>query len=57
MTSSITASVSFISSKLTLVMYYYAGPGGRAVARLLGLWVRIPRGLWEFVSFECCVVK
>jgi len=28
---------------------------GSAVARLLGLWVRIPPGAWMFVCCECCV--
>jgi hypothetical protein len=28
---------------------------GSAAARLLGLWVRIPRGAWTSVSCECCV--
>jgi len=28
-----------------------------AVARLLGLWVRIPPGAWMFVSCDCCVLS
>ena len=32
-----------------------AGPSGRAAARLLKLWVRIPPGAWKPVSYECCV--
>ena len=28
---------------------------GSAVARLLGLQVRIPPEVWMFVCFECCV--
>jgi hypothetical protein len=30
---------------------------GSAVARLLGLWVRIPPGAWMFVYCECCVLS
>ena len=30
---------------------------GSAVARLLGLWVRIPPGAWMFVCCECCVLS
>jgi len=26
-------------------------------ARLLRLWVRIPRGAWRFVCCECCVLS
>jgi len=28
-----------------------------AVARLLGLWVRIPPEEWEFVCYECCMMS
>jgi hypothetical protein len=30
---------------------------GSAAARLLGLQVRIPPGIWMFVSRECCVLS
>jgi hypothetical protein len=30
---------------------------GSAAARLLGLWVRIPPGVWMSVSCECCVLS
>jgi hypothetical protein len=30
---------------------------GSAAARLLGLWVRIPRGAWMFVCCECYVMS
>ena len=30
---------------------------GSAVARLLGLWVRIPPGTWMSVCCECCVLS
>jgi hypothetical protein len=34
-----------------------SGPGrGSAIARFLGLWVRIPTGAWMSVSCECCVL-
>jgi hypothetical protein len=29
---------------------------GSAVARLLGLWVRIPSGAWRSVTCECCIL-
>jgi hypothetical protein len=30
---------------------------GSAAARLLGLWLRIPPGVWMSVSCECCVLS
>jgi hypothetical protein len=30
---------------------------GSSAARLLRLWVRIPRGAWMFVCCECCVLS
>jgi len=34
-----------------------ADGSGSAAARLLGLWVRIPPGVWISVSSECCVLS
>ena len=48
----------FLSNpKLILAIAEVAGPNGRAVARLLILWVRIPPGAWMFVCCECCVLS
>ena len=30
---------------------------GSVVARLLGLWVRIPPGAWRYVSWVCCMLS
>jgi hypothetical protein len=30
---------------------------GSTAARLLGLWIRIPRRAWMSVSCECCVLS
>ena len=38
-------------------MHLVAGPSGRAAARLLRSWVRIPPGAWMFVCCECCVLS
>ena len=34
-----------------------ADSSGRAAARLLKLWVRIPLGAWKPVSYECCALS
>jgi hypothetical protein len=38
-------------------LFQTARPKRRAVARLLGVWVRIPPGAWMSVCCDCCVLS